>query len=129
MPRMAAITLSALALVFVVPQIPYAQSCPIVGATIVAKDGTFLGTVGSKYDSNSIFNEYGSYGGKYSSKSIFNEYGTYGSKYGTNSVFNEYSSDPPRIVFNGSVIGYLSVNRYLSGAINPYALVAACAQG
>jgi hypothetical protein len=34
----------------------------------------------SKYDSESIWNPYGTYGNKYNSKSIWNQYGTYGSK-------------------------------------------------
>lgn len=42
----------------------------------------FLGKLNADcYDSESIWNEYGTYGSKYSSKSIWNEYGTYGSEY------------------------------------------------
>lgn len=92
------------------------------GSVIIAEDGTFLGKITNEYDSDSIFNEYGQYGSQYSSKSIWNEYGTYGSKYSSYSPFNSYSSSPPAIYKNGSCIGYLTVNKYISGAINPYVL-------
>jgi len=35
----------------------------------------------NNYDSDSIWNEYGTYGSSYNSNSIWNEYGTYGNKY------------------------------------------------
>ena len=52
----------------------------IRGASVVASDGTYLGKIDSSYDSESIFNDYGTYGNKYNSASIWNEYGTYGGK-------------------------------------------------
>lgn len=69
--------------------------------------------VTNKYDSYSIWNEYGTYGSKYQSKSIWNEYGDYGSPYRSTSAFNPYASQPPKIVTNsGRVIGYLSANEF-----------------
>ena len=57
---------------------------------IIADDGTFLGTLNENtYDSNSIYNEYGTYGSKYSAKSILNQYGNYGSDYSALSPFNK----------------------------------------
>lgn len=92
------------------------------GSVIIAEDGTYLGRITNKYDSDSIFNEYGQYGSKYSSKSIWNEYGAYGSPYSLYSPFNKYTSSPPGIYKNGSLIGYLTVNKYITDAINPYIL-------
>jgi len=91
---------------------------------LYSNDGTeFLGTLSTnRYDSDSIFNKYGSYGSKYSSTSIWNPYGTYGSKYSIDSAFNKYSTSPPIIVYNGQAIAYVSVNKYLSGSISPYQL-------
>jgi hypothetical protein len=79
----------------------------------------------NKYDSDSIFNEYGTYGSRYSSKSIWNEYGTYGGKYSSYSPFNKYSSSGPLIIDgNGYIIGRLTVNSYTIGAISPYEILA-----
>ena len=66
----------------------------------------------SRYDSESIWNPYGTYGNKYNSKSIWNQYGTYGSKYNTNSPFNEYGSNPPVLRDrNGKFYGYFTANK------------------
>jgi hypothetical protein len=84
-------------------------------------NNTFLGKLTTnKYDSDSIFNEFGTYGSKYSSTSIWNEYGTFGSKYSTYSAFNPYSTVPPMMVQNGEVIGYLTVNKYLADGFSPF---------
>gem|GEM_PF-5369963 len=91
---------------------------------LVADDGkyTYLGKLTTnKYDSDSIFNEYGSYGSKYSSESIWNTYGTYGSKYSSYSPFNSYTSTPPMIIDgNYNIVGRLTVNKYVTGAVSPY---------
>ena len=69
----------------------------------------------SKYDSESIWNEYGSYGNSYSSTSIWNEYSSYGSDYSSYSPFNEYATYPPVIVdAQGNFYGYFTVNEYKS---------------
>jgi len=66
-----------------------------------------------KYNSNSIWNAYGTYGSKYNSNSIWNAYGTYGSKYNSYSPWNAYSSDPPVVVDKeGNFYGYFTVNAY-----------------
>jgi hypothetical protein len=89
-------------------------------AYIEAADGTFLGKLNpNEYDSDSIFNEYGNFGSEYSPTSIFNEYGSYGGQYSNLSPFNEYSSTPPKIIVNGQLIGYLTVNEYISPRIDP----------
>ncbi|MNT81225.1 hypothetical protein D3C72_2207950 [compost metagenome] len=82
--------------------------------------------ISNKYDSKSIFNDYGDHGSKYASDSIWNEYGNYGGKFGGYSPFNKFSSTPPMIVKNNSVIGYLSSNSAIGNSINPSVLKAIC---
>lgn len=80
----------------------------------------FLGKLNaSKYDSKSIWNEYGTYGSEYNANSIWNEYGTYGSAYSSYSPFNSYASYPPVIVDEeGNFYGYFTVNKYKSKRSN-----------
>ena len=63
------------------------------------------------YDSNSIWNAYGTYGSKYNSNSIWNKYGTFGSEYNSLSPWNRYSSTPPVVVDkSGKFYGYFTRN-------------------
>lgn len=80
----------------------------------------FLGKLNaSKYDSKSMWNEYGTYGSEYNTNSIWNEYGTYGSAYSSYSPFNSYASYPPVIVDEeGNFYGYFTVNKYKSKRAN-----------
>jgi len=64
----------------------------------------------NKYDSESVFNTFGTYGNKYSTNSISNEFGTYGGKFSTTSAFNDFATSPPAILLNGKIIGYVSTN-------------------
>lgn len=90
-------------------------------ATLVADDEQFLGRISSsKYDSDSIMNEYGPYGSRYSLTSIFNPYSMYGSPYSTLSPFNRYTGTPPKVFLNDIFIGYLTLNEYISPTINVY---------
>lgn len=51
----------------------------------------------------------------YDSESIWNEYGTYGSKYSSKSIWNEYASTPPVVVDSrGNFYGYLTANEFIS---------------
>ena len=51
----------------------------------------------------------------YNSNSIWNEYGTYGSEYNSNCPWNEYGSNPPVVVDKqGNFYGYFTVNEYKS---------------
>jgi len=72
----------------------------------------YLGCINcDKYNSNSIWNAYGTYGSKYNSNSIWNAYGTYGSKYNSLSPWNAYSNDSPVVVDKeGNFYGYFTVN-------------------
>lgn len=66
-----------------------------------------------EYDTESIWNAYGTYGSKYQTNSIWNAYGTYGSKYNSYSPWNEHSSTPPSIIDeNNSFHGYFTINKY-----------------
>jgi hypothetical protein len=105
-----------------VPCISKAQSaCDVIaGASLVAKDGTFLGRFGSQYANDSLLNQYSVYGSQYSQTSIWDEYGRYGGEYSEQSPFNVYSFTPPMIIKNGEVIGYLTVNTQVSNSLNPY---------
>lgn len=80
---------------------------------------TYLGEISIRYTSGSIFNEHGTYGSKYSSGSINNEHGSYGGKYSSLSPFNRFSSSPPLIIKNNCLIGKLTVNKTLTGAVDP----------
>ncbi len=89
-------------------------------AYIEAEDGTFLGKLNpNEFDSDSIFNEFGSYGSEFSPTSIFNDFSTYGGEYASQSPFNEYTSTPPKVFLNGNFAGYLTVNQFLSPRIDP----------
>ena len=80
---------------------------------LYSNDGkVYLGKlVTNQYDSESVWNEYGTYGSKYSQYSIWNEYGTYGSSYSNESAFNNYALNPPIIVdARGNIMGYLTTN-------------------
>ncbi|MDE6872248.1 MAG: hypothetical protein K2J62_09065 [Bacteroidales bacterium] len=98
----------------------YSYNLPLGSTTLLIYGGKdndeYLGKLNaSKYDSESIWNQYGKYGSRYNSKSIWNQYGTYGSKYNTCSPFNDYASYPPILVDkNGKFYGYFTSNKYKS---------------
>ncbi|NTV46573.1 MAG: hypothetical protein HGB11_08675 [Chlorobiales bacterium] len=103
--------------------------CDVVkGAVLIAQDdqNTFLGKITNSYDSESIFNEYGTYGSEYNSASIWNEYATFGSEYSSYSPHNSYASTPPMIIKNRKILGYLSANKSLKSSISPNLLKALC---
>lgn len=92
----------------------------IIGGSVIAGDGKFLGKLTNQYDSESVLNEYGSHGSQYSSDSIWNQYGSYGGEYSSFSPFNRHSSTPPVIVKRGKAIAYLSTNKSLGRTVNPF---------
>ena len=98
------------------------------GSVIIAQDGgnTFLGKITNGFDSQSIFNEFGTYGNEFSSKSIWNQFSTFGNEFNANSPFNKFSSNPPMIIKGGKIIGYLSANKSIRGSISPNLLKALC---
>lgn len=105
------------------------EVCDIVkGAALIAQDdkNTYLGKITNSYDSDSIFNEYGTYGSEYNSSSIWNEYATFGSEYSSYSPHNSYTSTPPMIIKNRKILGYLSANKSIQSSISPNLLKALC---
>ncbi len=95
-------------------------------ASIIADDGknTYLGKIASKYESDSIFHKYGEHGSDFGGRSIWSAYGDYGSKFSNYSAFNKHTASPPYIVKDGTVIGRLTLNDSVPGAISPYLLKA-----
>lgn len=82
-------------------------------------DIKYLGTIDSEFASDSIFNEFGSFGSEFSSDSIWNEFGQYGGEFSQKSPFNKFTSNPPVIVRGRKVVGKLSVNSSIPGAVSP----------
>lgn len=97
------------------PPLPVPADC-----VLLAQDGQPLGVISTNtFDSDSLANPYGTYGSRYALYSIWNRYGTYGSAYATYSPYNAYTSTPPLILQNGTVIGYLTKNRFLTPRVDP----------
>lgn len=91
------------------------------GAKLIAQDeeNTFLGTFSNRYQGNSIFNEFGPNGSEFSGTSIWNKFSTFGSEFSQYSPNSQYTSTPPMIVKDGRIIGYLTRNKSIRGALNP----------
>jgi len=103
------------------------ECAQFVGAVVVSDKGHYLGSLTNKYDTDSIFNKYGTYGSKYQPDSIWNKYGTYGSPYSMESAFDKYTSTPPLVINRErKVIALLSTNSSLAGAIDPTLLSIIC---
>ena len=103
--------------------------CVVVkGSVIIAQDdqNTFLGKIASSFDSQSIFNEFGTYGNPFSSSSIWNQFSTFGNQFNTHSPFNQFSASPPMIINNKKIVGYLSANKSIRASISPNLLKALC---
>ncbi|MFB9273677.1 stalk domain-containing protein [Cohnella cellulosilytica] len=97
----------------------------VTAPELFSNDGkTYLGKITSNtFDSDSIFNEFGTYGSKFQSKSIWNEFGDYGSEFSNKSAFNEFATKPPLVVLDGKTIGYLTINDKVKNAISPIGLL------
>jgi hypothetical protein len=103
--------------------------CSIVnGSVVIAQDSknTFLGKITNSFDSESIFNEFGTYGNPFSGSSIWNQFSEFGNQFNSYSPFNEFSSSPPMIIKDRKIIGYLSANKSMRGSISPNLLKALC---
>lgn len=115
--------------IFTAPNVFAEEVCGLVnGSVLIAQDNqnTYLGKIVNSYQSDSIFNEYGTYGNEYNTDSIWNEYGTFGSEYNSYSATNSYTTTPPMIIKNKKIIGYLSANKSMEGTISPNLLKALC---
>jgi hypothetical protein len=124
--------LSALVLFFIVASSAHSNQseiCAIVdGAKIIAQDNenTYLGKISNQYDSDSIFNKFGTYGSEYSASSVWNKFAIFGSEYSNYSSNSPYTSTPPMIIKNGSIVGYLSSNKLIKQSISLNFLNAMC---
>lgn len=95
----------------------------INGAKIIADDGQYLGKICNPFDNESIINKFGTYGNKFNPNSIWNEFGNYGNEFSNLSPFNEFTNKPPIILKNGVIIGYLTRNKNIKNAVDPYVLL------
>ena len=105
------------------------EVCDILnGAVTIAQDGknTFLGKVTSSFDSQSIFNEFGTSGNEFNSQSIWNQFSTFGNEFNTYSPFNQFSLSPPMPIKNRKIIGYFSANKSIKASISLNLLKALC---
>ena len=88
----------------------YSQALMLYGGT---SHDVFLGYLNTnKFDSDSIWNQFGDYGSKFKTDSIWNQFGTYGSKFSSESPWNQFASSPPVIVdSDGNFYGYMTASR------------------
>jgi hypothetical protein len=109
------------------PQLPSSfDISQFVPSILVADDGALLGEFGcNPFGANDIANEFGDYGSEFSSTSILNDFGTYGGEFSSLSPFNDFTSTPPALIRDGRVIGHLTTNEFISGAIDTRAFLAA----
>ena len=97
------------------------------GAQIISGDGEFLGVLGPKWMSDSIYNDSSSYANTWSQSSIFNTSSDYGNSYSSLSVFNDGASNPPKIIGSSGMVGYLSIGpSWNSDRFSPYDIKYTC---
>lgn len=94
-------------------------------AQIFADDGEFLGNLSSQFSSKSIGSDVGSHGSSVGAKSMFNSVSKYGSTVGAMSAFNNVSTRPPKLLYKGEFICYVSVNSVKTPRVHPHVLRAA----
>lgn len=94
------------------------------GAQLVNTNGEYMGRIASRFDSESIFNRFGRFGSRFSASSIWNRFGA-GSRFRADSPWNRFSQGLA-IVRSGSVIGRLTVNRFVSNGFHPLEVAASC---
>ena len=94
-------------------------------AKIFADDGEFLGDLSGEVGAKSIGNDVGSHGSDVASKSMWNEVGRYGGEVAALSPFNEVSSRPPKLLYKGDFVCFVTVNRTKTPRVHPHVLRAA----
>jgi hypothetical protein len=94
-------------------------------AQIFADDGEFLGDLNSDFGAKSIANEVGSHGSDVASKSMWNNVGRYGGEVAALSPFNEVSARPPRLLYKGEFVCFVTVNETKTPRVHPHVLRAA----
>ncbi len=97
------------------------------GATIIGGDETYLGKLGPKWLTDSIFNTSSKYSSAWSYESIFNNNSIFGNSYSNTSVFNDLANDPPKIISSSGFVGYLSIGpEWYSDRFSPYDIKYTC---
>jgi len=79
----------------------------------------YLGIIADEFNRESIFNLFERYGSEFNPMSVWNPFGTYGGSYSRYSPFNMFAMNPPVIVKDGKIIGRLTINDTLPGAVDP----------
>lgn len=96
-------------------------------ASIIGGDGTYLGKLGPKWLTDSIFNNSSIHSSAWSSESIFNDSSIFGNSYSDTSVFNDLANDPPKIISESGFVGYLSTGPdWHSNRFSPYDIKYTC---
>lgn len=96
------------------------------GARVISADGEFLGVLGPSTDKYSIFNSFGDYGNKHGANSIWNANSKNGDSHRSSSAFNAYAQSPPKLMKGELLVGHLTVNKSIAGAVNPVLIGAMC---
>jgi hypothetical protein len=91
------------------------------GASVMSdqRPPVYLGLIADEFNRESIFNIFERYGSEFNPMSIWNPFGTYGGSYSRYSPFNMFAMNPPVIVKDGKIIGRLTINDTLAGAVDP----------
>jgi hypothetical protein len=90
-------------------------------AYLMGADNVFLGIISSdRIHQKSICNPVGEFGSRVTSKSVWNRVGNYGSRISDTSAYKTNTNHPP-IIFNenNEIIGFLTVNTRIKGAVDP----------
>lgn len=87
---------------------------------IEAADGTFLGKLTpNRFDTESIFNQFGPYGNRFSQTAIYNRFSPYGNQFSNLSAYNKFTQTPPKLFVKGKFMAYVTVNEYLRPRVHP----------
>ena len=96
-------------------------------ASIIGGNGTYLGKLGPKWLTDSIFNSSSIHSSTWSSESIFNDASIFGNSYSNTSVFNDSANNPPKIISENGFVGYLSIGpEWHNDRFSPYDLKYTC---
>lgn len=96
-------------------------------AKIIGEVNVYLGKLGPRWLTDSIYNSSSIYSKTWHKESIFNDSNEYGNSYSNNSVFNEGASSPPKIISDDGFVGYISIGpSWDNERFSPYDLKYTC---
>lgn len=81
-------------------------------ATIVATDGTFLGTLEPGTAPLSVFNQFGVHGSEFGVHSVKNPFCVYGGEFGPQSPLNAFCQNPPMLCIDGVPVAFITNNKF-----------------